>query len=77
MSKNNGKITLTENKYNIQPNMIKKLKILDWERLKKATWYNNAMKEGKWYCHLEGVGKGFYVIVLMNFGLVLMKRITK
>lgn len=51
---------LTENKHNIQPDMIKKLKILDWKRLKKATWHNDAMKKGKWYCHLEGAGKGFY-----------------
>ena len=43
------------NKYNLVPKMIKKLKILDWERLKKHTWYNEAMKKtGKWWCHLEG-----------------------
>ena len=43
------------NKYNLTPNNIKKLKILDWDRLKKHTWYNKAMKKtGKWWCHLEG-----------------------
>ena len=43
------------NKYNLTPKGIKKLKVLDWERLKKHTWYNNAMnKTGKWWCHLEG-----------------------
>ena len=43
------------NKYNLVPKMIKKLKILDWERLKKHTWCNEAMKKtGKWWCHLEG-----------------------
>ena len=43
------------NKYNLTPKMIKKLKVLDWERLKKHTWYNEAMKKtGKWWCHLEG-----------------------
>ena len=43
------------NKYNLTPKSIKKLKVLDWERLKKHTWYNEAMKDtGKWWCHLEG-----------------------
>ena len=42
------------NKYNLTPKNIKKLKILDWERLKKKTWYNNAMLSGNWWCHLEG-----------------------
>ena len=47
------------NKYNLIPKMIKKLKILDWERLKKHTWYNEAMKKtGKWWCHLEGCNIG-------------------
>ena len=50
------------NKYNIKPEDIKKLKVLDWNKLKKKTWYNEAMKEaGEWYCHLEGSnGGGFY-----------------
>ena len=50
------------NKYNIKPKDIKKLKVLDWDKLKKKTWYNNAMKKtGEWYCHLEGSnGGGFY-----------------
>lgn len=43
------------NKYNLTPKNIKALKVLDWERLKKHTWYNDAMKKtGKWWCHLEG-----------------------
>ena len=33
-----------------------------WDKLKKKTWYNDAMKKtGEWYCHLEGSnGGGFY-----------------
>lgn len=47
------------NKYNLTPKKIKTLKILDWERLKKHTWYNEAMKKtGKWWCHLEGCNIG-------------------
>lgn len=49
------------NKYNLNPKDIKKLKILDWDRLKKKTWHNEAMKNGSWWCHLEGSnGGGFY-----------------
>ena len=50
------------NKYNIKPKDIKKLKVLDWDKLKKYTWYNKAMeKTGEWHCHLEGSnGGGFY-----------------
>ena len=50
------------NKYNIKPKDIKKLKVLDWDKLKKYTWYNDAMKKtGEWYCHFEGSnGGGFY-----------------
>ena len=42
------------NKYNLTPKGIKKLKILDWDRLKKATWHNDAKLTGNWWCHLEG-----------------------
>lgn len=43
------------NKYNLTIKNIKKLKILDWDRLKKLTWHNKAMsKSGSWWCHLEG-----------------------
>jgi hypothetical protein len=42
------------NKYKLTPKKIKKLKILDWDRLKQETWQNNAMLTGNWYCHLEG-----------------------
>ena len=49
------------NKYNLTPKGIKKLKILDWERLKNKTWHNNAMLSGNWWCHLEGSNlKGNY-----------------
>ena len=47
------------NKYKLTPKNIKKLKILDWDRLKKHTWYNTAMKKtGDWWCHLEGCNIG-------------------
>lgn len=42
------------NKYNLTPSKIKKLKISNWEELKKHTWRNTAMKNGTWWCHLEG-----------------------
>lgn len=49
------------NKYNLKPKDIKKLKILDWERLVKHTWYNSAKKNtGEWYCHIEGSNGGGY-----------------
>lgn len=46
------------NKYNLTPKNIKKLKILDWVRLKEKTWHNNAMLSGNWWCHLEGCNNG-------------------
>lgn len=46
------------NKYNLTPKNIKKLKILDWGRLKEKTWHNNAMLSGNWWCHLEGCNAG-------------------
>lgn len=42
------------NKYNLTPDNIKQLKILDWNKLKKHTWHNDAIKTGNWWCHLEG-----------------------
>ena len=46
------------NKHNLTIKKIKKLKILDWERLKKETWFNHAKKAtGNWWCHLEGCQK--------------------
>ena len=43
------------NKYNLTPENIKELKVLDWNRLKEHTWHNEAMKAtGSWWCHLEG-----------------------
>ena len=41
------------NKYNITPKKIKKLMVLDWDRLKKETWFNRAMSKPCW-CHIEG-----------------------
>lgn len=40
------------NKYNLTPKNIKKLKALDWEKLKKKTWFNTAMSKPCW-CHIE------------------------
>lgn len=50
------------NKYNIKPEDIKKLKVLDWDKLKEKTWYDVAMEDtGEWYCHLGGSnGGGLY-----------------
>lgn len=53
-----GLIEQHPNKYNITPKGIKKLRILDWEKLKKHTWHNNAMLPGNWWCHLEGANIG-------------------
>ena len=41
------------NKYNLTIKKIKELKVIDWDRLKKKTWFNKAMKKPCW-CHLEG-----------------------
>lgn len=42
------------NKYNLTPEKIRELKVLDWEALKKKTWYNEAMKStGTWWCHID------------------------
>lgn len=50
-----GLIKKYPNKYNLTPDTIKQLKILDWNKLKKHTWHNDAMKDtGNWWCHLEG-----------------------
>lgn len=43
------------NKYGFTPKNIKKVKVLDWGKLKEHTWYNQAMiKTGHWWCHIEG-----------------------
>lgn len=43
------------NKYGFTPKNIKTVQILDWDKLKKHTWYNEAMKKtGHWWCHFEG-----------------------
>lgn len=41
------------NKYNFTPQNVKTIKVLNWEELKKHTWFNKAMNEPCW-CHLEG-----------------------
>lgn len=46
------------NRYNLTPKKIKKLKILDWGKLKENTWLNNAKLDGTWWCHLEGCNDG-------------------
>ena len=40
------------NKYNLTPKNIKKLKVLDWEKLREKTWFNKAMNKPCW-CHTE------------------------
>lgn len=46
------------NKYNLHPADITKLKVLDWDKIKKICWHNEAMKAtGEWWCHLEGCNK--------------------
>ena len=43
------------NKYGFTPKNIKTVTILDWSKLKKYTWHNEAkIKTGNWWCHLEG-----------------------
>ena len=47
------------NKYNLTIAKIKKLVIVDWDKLKTLTWNNVAMKRtGSWWCHLEGCQLG-------------------
>lgn len=47
------------NKYNLTISKIKKLVIVDWDKLKTLTWNNVAMKRtGSWWCHLEGCQLG-------------------
>lgn len=41
------------NKYNLTPKLIKRLNVLDWNKLQEFTWHNSAM-EGEWWCHIEG-----------------------
>ena len=67
------------NKYNIKPEDIKKLKVLDWDKLKKKTWYNDAMKK-----LVNGIVTlkvlmvvVFMVMMKMNSGLVSIKRMEK
>lgn len=43
------------NKYDFTPKNIKSVHVLNWDELKKHTWFNEAMKNtGHWWCHLEG-----------------------
>ena len=43
----------TPNTYKLTPKNIKKIKVLDWDRLKKMTWYNQALSKPCW-CQLIG-----------------------
>lgn len=43
---------LEDNKYNLVPNDINNLKVLDWDRLKEYTWNNKAINPSCW-CHTE------------------------
>lgn len=45
-----------QNVYNLTPKNIKKVRVLDWERLKTETWYNRAMTKPCW-CKLIGCEK--------------------
>ena len=45
------------NKYNLTPKMISNLRVLEWDKLKKVTWFNEAIyksSRNKVWCHLEG-----------------------
>ena len=42
------------NKYNLTPSNIEKLKILDWEELKKYLRHKIVLKDGVWWEHFEG-----------------------
>ena len=55
-----GLIKKYPNKYNLTPKKINQLKVLDWEQLKTKTWFNEALKPDKVWCHLDGCGKGYY-----------------
>lgn len=44
------------NKYNITPNGIKRLRVLDWDKLKEETWFNKATTPNLW-CKLIGCQK--------------------
>lgn len=42
------------NKYNLTPSKIEKLKILNWEELKKCSCHKIVLKDGVWWEHFEG-----------------------
>lgn len=42
------------NKYNLTPSKIEKLKILNWEELKKYLRHKIVLKDGVWWEHFEG-----------------------
>ena len=42
------------NKYNLTPSNIEKLKILNWEELKKYLRHKIVLKDGVWWEHFEG-----------------------
>ena len=66
------------NKYNLIPKNIKRLRIIDWDKLKSKCWYNKAMeKTGEWYCHLEGAGHGYYGDSMSDFWIGFNKKNDK
>lgn len=61
IEKINKLIEENPNKYDLSPQKIRNLKIVNWDKLKEITWHNDAMKKtGDWWCHVEGVGIGYY-----------------
>lgn len=45
-------LNLEDNKYNLVPEDINNLKVVDWNRLKDYTWLNTAISPSCW-CHTE------------------------
>lgn len=42
------------NKYGLFPKDIKRLRVLDWGKLKEVTWYNTNMLSGSCWCYICG-----------------------
>ena len=50
------------NKYNLTPSKIEKLKILNWEELKKYSHYERRITDGdEWWYHFEGCNLNNYI----------------
>lgn len=46
------------NTYNLTPENIKTVQVLNWDKLQKICWLNKAMAEhGEVWCHLEGCNR--------------------